>query len=134
VALRRITFLILALVAVLADGLIAQTGTALKAGERTTGMTKQCFYNYIGNGYTRTIGAIELCPLTIQVRATPPTPKPTPPPTPPPSPTPQTGTAFKAGERTTGMTKQCFYNYIGNGYTRTIGAIELCPLTIQVRI
>ena len=133
-ALRRITFLILALVAVLADGLIAQTGTALKAGERTTGMTKQCFYNYIGNGYTRTIGAIELCPLTIQVRATPPTPKPTPPPTPPPSPTPQTGTAFKAGERTTGMTKQCFYNYIGNGYTRTIGAIELCPLTIQVRI
>ena len=133
-ALRRITFLILALVAVLADGLIAQTGTALKAGERTTGMTKQCFYNYIGNGYTRTIGAIELCPLTIQVRATPPTPKPTPPPTPPPSPTPQTGTAFKAGERTTGMTKQCFYNYIGNGYTRTIGAIELCPRTIQVRI
>jgi len=134
VALRRITFLILALVAVLADGLVAQTGTALKAGERTTGMTKQCFYNYIGNGCTRTIGAIELCPLTIQVRATPPTPKPTPPPTPPPSPTPQTGTAFKAGERTTGMTKQCFYNYIGNGYTRTIGAIELCPLTIQVRI
>ena len=133
-ALRRITFLILALVAVLADGLVAQTGTALKAGERTTGMTKQCFYNYIGNGYTRTIGAIELCPLTIQVRATPPTPKPTPPPTPPPSPTPQTGTAFKAGERTTGMTKQCFYNSIGNGYTRTIGAIELCPLTIQVRI
>ena len=46
----------------------------------------------------------------------------------------RTVTAFKTGERTTGMTKQCFYDALGNGYTRTIGAVELCPLSIQVRI
>ena len=129
-SLLRITFLFFALVPVSVGGLVAQTGTAFKTGERTTSMTKQCFYDYIGNGYTRTVGAVELCPLTIQVRVTRPPPKPTP----PPQPTPETVTAFKTGERTTSMTKQCFYDYIGNGYTRTVGAIELCPLTIQVRI
>ena len=67
-SLLRFAVLFLALVAVLADGLQAQTATAFKTGERTTGMTKQCFYNYLGSGYTRTIGAIELCPLSIQVR------------------------------------------------------------------
>ena len=129
-SLLRITFLFFALVPVSVGGLVAQTGTAFKTGERTTSMTKQCFYDYIGNGYTRTVGAVELCPLTIQVRVTRPPPKPTP----PPQPTPEIVTAFKTGERTTSMTKQCFYDYIGNGYTRTVGAIELCPLTIQVRI
>ena len=67
-SLLRITFLFFALVPVSVGGLVAQTGTVFKTGERTTGMTKQCFYDYIGNGYTRTIGAIELCPLSIQVR------------------------------------------------------------------
>jgi predicted ABC-type sugar transport system permease subunit len=67
-SLLRITFLFLALVPVSVGGLIAQTGTAFKTGERTTGMTKQCFYDYIGNGYTRTVRSVELCPLTIQVR------------------------------------------------------------------
>ena len=65
-SLLRVTFLFLVLVPVSASGLVGQT--AFKTGERTTGMTKQCFYDYIGNGYTRTIRAIELCPLSIQVR------------------------------------------------------------------
>ena len=65
-SLLRITFLFLALVPVSASGLVAQT--AFKTGERTTGMTKQCFYDALGSAYTRTIGAVELCPLSIQVR------------------------------------------------------------------
>lgn len=43
------------------------------------------------------------------------------------------GTAYLTGEKTTGMTKQCFYDYLGSEYTRTIRATELCPLTIRVR-
>ena len=67
-SLLRITFLFFALVPVSVGGLVAQTVTAFKTGEITTGMTKQCFYDYIGNGYTRTVRSVELCPLTIQVR------------------------------------------------------------------
>ena len=47
-------------------------------------------------------------------------------------PDPRTLTAFKTGEQTTGLTKQCFYNALGNGYTYTIGAVAICPLNIQV--
>lgn len=42
------------------------------------------------------------------------------------------GTAYFKYERTTGMTKQCVYEYLGNEYTKTIRATELCPLSIQV--
>ena len=48
-------------------GLTAQTITAFKTGEKTTGMTKQCVYNGLGNEYTRTISSVALCPLSIQV-------------------------------------------------------------------
>lgn len=42
------------------------------------------------------------------------------------------GTAYLKYERTTGMTKQCVYEYLGNEYTKTIRSTELCPLSIQV--
>ncbi len=66
----RTFVLLLALIAFGATGVSAQnqTVTAFKTGERTTGMTKQCFYDALGSAYTRTIGSIDLCPLTIQVR------------------------------------------------------------------
>ena len=43
------------------------------------------------------------------------------------------GTAFLTGEQVTGMTKQCFYDYLGSTYTRTVPSYALCPLTIEVR-
>ena len=42
------------------------------------------------------------------------------------------GTAFLKYERTTGMTKQCVYDYLGNEYTITLSSTQLCPLTIRV--
>jgi hypothetical protein len=42
------------------------------------------------------------------------------------------GTAFYTGERTTGMTKQCYYDYLGNQYTITLDSYKLCPLNITV--
>jgi hypothetical protein len=38
------------------------------------------------------------------------------------------GTAFKAGEEVTGMTKQCYYSYLGSLFTYTTSATTLCPL------
>jgi len=40
--------------------------------------------------------------------------------------------AFLVGEYTTGMTKQCIYDGLGNQYTITISSVSLCPLTIDV--
>lgn len=42
------------------------------------------------------------------------------------------GTAFFKYERVTGMTKQCYYDYLGSEYVRTMRSIDICPLTIQV--
>ena len=108
--------------------LAAQQMTAYKTGEQTTGMTKQCIYDALGSTYTTTIKAVELCPLSIKVeRRTAAPPAPTTPATPPPS----TITARLTGEKTTGMTKQCFYEYLGSEYTRTISSVALCPLSAQ---
>ena len=69
--MKNALLLSLALIAVCffsTEGLSAQTVTAYKTGERTTGMTKQCYYEHLGNEYTRTVRASQLCPLSIRVR------------------------------------------------------------------
>lgn len=110
----------------------AQSTTAFKSGEETTGMTKQCFYDALGSAYTKTVSSIDLCPLTIQVRSNPYSGSPSASSAPRPERTSST-TGFKTGEVTTGMTKQCFYDALGSSYTKTMSSIDLCPLTIQVR-
>ena len=42
------------------------------------------------------------------------------------------GTAYYTGEKVTGSTKQCYYDYLGSKYTKTVKLVDLCPLTIQV--
>jgi hypothetical protein len=111
--------------AMCSDSASAQA-TAFKTGERTTGNTKQCYYQFAGNTYTRTVQSYQLCPISIQVRSGSPTPAPS-------RPAPTTVTAFKTGEQTTGNTKQCYYQFAGNTYTRTVQSYQLCPISIQVR-
>lgn len=38
---------------------------------------------------------------------------------------------FKSGERSAGMNKICYYDCLGSDVAITIGAVELCPLTIN---
>lgn len=107
----------------------AQTATAYKTGEQKTGSTTQCYYESLGRQYTRTVESYQLCPLSIQVPSagrSPETPS-------TPEPAPRTITAYKTGERTTGSTKQCYYEGLGKEFTRTLESYQLCPLTIQVR-
>ena len=113
-----------AMLAVAAE-LPAQTITAYKTGERTNGQTKQCYYDGLGSEYTRTVSSIALCPLSIQVTTRNPAPTPAPAPR-------STITAYKTGEETTGSTKQCFYDGLGNRYTKTVQSQQLCPLSITV--
>ena len=37
----------------------------------------------------------------------------------------------KTGEQTSGMNKICFYNCVGSMTAITVGATQLCPLSIQ---
>ena len=41
--------------------------TALLTGERISGMTKICYYDYLGSDYVITIKATEICKSSIQV-------------------------------------------------------------------
>lgn len=118
--------MIVALAVLLALAVPASAGTAFLTGEQSTGMTKQCFYDYLGDTYTRTLSSVALCPLSIQVQRTGYT-------TPTiPAPPSMGGTAFFTGEQTTGMTKQCFYDYLGSAYTKTVSSVTLCPMTVRV--
>jgi len=38
---------------------------------------------------------------------------------------------FSTGEQTSGMTKICYYDCLGSPAAITIGAVQLCPLTIN---
>ncbi len=55
----------------------------------------------------------------------------------PPHPTPEkkfvqvAATCFLKGEQTSGMNKVCYYDCLGSIYAITIGAVELCPLSIN---
>ena len=102
----------------------AQTTTAFKTGERTTGTAKQCYYESLGNQHTQTIVAVGLCPLSIPVSSTT---------TQTPAPQPTMITEYKTGERTAGSIKQCFYNGLSSENTRTVNSVGLCPLSIWAR-
>jgi hypothetical protein len=109
-----------------ASSLASAQVTAFKVGELQSGMTKQCFYDGHGSQYTRTVGGNQSCPLSIQVQV----PQPSMPAAPA---APRSGgLAFKSGEVVTGMTKQCFYNYLGSQITRTLSSVSICPLSIGV--
>jgi hypothetical protein len=122
-----------ALLMIAAGPLAAQSTTAYKTGERTTGMTKQCYYDALGSEHTRTIQSIELCPLSITVKTGSSAPKPDPGREPKTEPAPRSRlTAYRTGEETTGTTKQCHYDGMGSRYTRTVQSYQLCPLSIVI--
>jgi hypothetical protein len=111
----------------------AQSATALKTGERTTGTTKQCYYTFAGSEYSRTVESYELCPLSISISTTAQQKEPSSPTSSASQVTSQaTITAFKTGEEQTGLTKQCYYNFAGRTYTKTVSSAQLCPLSIRV--
>jgi hypothetical protein len=110
----------------------AQSGTAVKTGEKALGSTKECYYDFRGKSYVKTIDAYALCPYSVQVSTGPAQATATP--APPPTTQPGNVIAFKTGENTTGMTKQCYYAFGASEYTTTLNSVQLCPLSIQVSL
>src|SRR6266513_1866574 len=102
-----------------AASVAAQTTTAFKTGERIRGQVKDCFYEALGQEYSLSVGAYELCSLTARVRLSYQVPAPA-------------ATAFKTGERRRGSVKDCYYRALGHDYVSTISAVELCPLSVEV--
>jgi hypothetical protein len=132
--LRRGRFTAALIAAAVVFAVPAFAGTAFLTGQRTTGMTKQCYYNYLGSEYTNTISAVKLCPLSMQVGYDP-IPPPTVSPVQPIQPIqPIPITALLTGQDVTGTTRQCYYNYAGSKYVRTLSSVSLCPLSINVRL
>jgi hypothetical protein len=132
--MRPATLILPVLLLLISPGIAhAQSTTAFKTGEETTGMTKICYYEALGNPYAITVGSVELCPMSIRVNLPPNSSREPERPTAPSPPRPSTTTAFKTGEREEGMTKICYYEALGSAYTRTVASYQICPMSIQVR-
>lgn len=105
----------------------APQGMCFKSGERTSGMNKICTYECAGSERETTVGAAQLCPLNIRdlgssQRSTPPQQQPQ----------RQSGMlCLKAGERTSGMNKICYYECPNGDTSRTVGAAQVCPLNTR---
>lgn len=56
---------IIAAILLMALATVAQAGTAFFSYETTSGMSKICYYNYMGSTVAITISVTSLCPLTI---------------------------------------------------------------------
>lgn len=93
-------------------------------GERVSGMNKICSYDCLGSPRETTIGAAQLCPLSIKAPSVP-------------GPAPAQSSfgsglmCFKSGERSMGMSKICSYDCAGSEASITIGNVQLCPLNIK---
>ena len=96
---------------------------AISSDSYSSGLTKVCNYNCVGSAYSITVGAAEMCPLN-----------------PPCSSSASkskvnidsgTTTCFSNGEFTKGMNKVCKYNCVGSPHVITIGAAEMCPITVK---
>lgn len=107
----------------------ADAETCFGSGERSSGMTKICYYKCVGGEASKTIGSTELCPLSIQSAST----------------QGQQGlgssrsnsgftggqTCFHQGDYVSGMNKICRYDCLGSPVETTISSVSLCPLTVK---
>ncbi|MEZ9133681.1 hypothetical protein [Vibrio breoganii] len=106
--------------------LLAPTSAQATAGflqnEESQAFVKVCFYDVLGETHSLNIGATDLCPLTHEFDVTPKL-------------QPPTENAQKTGffkqEQTSGFSKLCSYDMLGEVYVLTIGSTEICPLTYK---
>jgi hypothetical protein len=108
---------------------LAEAETCFSDGEASAGMNKICYYKCLSGRASKTIGAVSLCPLSIEHGGT----------------RGQAGlgtsnpsssfggnqTCFKKGEYIDGMNKICRYDCLGSPAETTIRATELCPLSVK---
>lgn len=100
----------------------AQAAVGFLQGERTEGMSKICFYDVLGETHTLNVSAVTLCPLSQNFDIMPDVPA-------------ERGyysggrTGYLQGERTQGLSKNCYYDVLGETHALTISSVKLCPIT-----
>jgi len=98
----------------------ATAETCMKSGEQTSGAGAVCYYRCSFGETTQNVSAGRICPMTAQASVSglndPPR---------------SGGACIKQGERTTGMSKQCMYDCGGTQKVQTVGAAQLCPISIR---
>ncbi|MBI1198514.1 MAG: hypothetical protein GC203_11685 [Phenylobacterium sp.] len=101
----------------------AKAEVCMKSGEETSGFGKVCSYHCTFGETSQNVSAAQMCPLTVQASPT------------APAPARRSGSAgvacFKVGEQMTQMTKQCVYDCGGARRVETVGAAQLCPITVR---
>jgi hypothetical protein len=106
-------------------------GTGFLKGEQTSGLNKVCFYEGASGGFSKTVGAANLCPLSADdgrgaslsspgLGNSSSQPKRS-----------LSNTGFLSGERTSGLNKTCFYDSPRGTFTKTVGGAQLCPLSAK---
>ncbi|GEA60233.1 hypothetical protein [Vibrio comitans] len=101
---------------------LAQATTGFLQSEESQAFVKVCFYDVLGETHSLNIGATELCPLTSDFDVTPKLQPPT---------EDAQKTGFFKQEQTSGFSKLCSYDVLGETYVLTIGSTEICPLTYK---
>lgn len=122
---------LIASIAILLVSSLSWAGTGFLKGEQTSGLNKICYYEGASGSFTKTIGAVGICPLSaddgrgpaisspglgggsIQYNQ------------------PRGNTGFLSGEQTSGLNKICYYDSARGTFTKVVGAAQLCPLNAQ---
>ncbi len=108
--------------AVMATAPSARAETCFKSGEEAGALGTVCTYRCSFGETSQNVGPGRMCPATAPAsptalnRAVP---------------AARGGACLKTGERVTGMSKQCLYDCAGSPKAETVGAAQLCPLTVR---
>jgi hypothetical protein len=100
------------------------SNNSYSSGSSNSPFTKVCNYTCVGSAYSITVGSTDICPLS-----------------PPCDPSAGAAsksntssgstTCYKKNEYTKGMNKVCGYNCLGQPHVITIGAANICPISVK---
>ncbi|GAD90221.1 hypothetical protein VHA01S_037_00090 [Vibrio halioticoli NBRC 102217] len=100
----------------------AQAATGFLKSKDTQAFTQVCYYDVLGDTHSLNIKSTDLCPLTYEFDTLPKLSKPAP---------SAKKTGFFKHDETSGFSRLCSYDVLGDTYVLTIGSTEICPLTYQ---
>ncbi|OBT15561.1 hypothetical protein A9264_12910 [Vibrio sp. UCD-FRSSP16_10] len=106
--------------AFVASTVLASTGF-LKSND-VQGFNQTCYYDVLGELHSLNINSTDICPLSHEFDLQPKLKKPA-------SDAQKTG--FFKHDTTSGFSKLCTYDVLGESYVITIGSTEICPLTYK---
>ncbi|GAD80191.1 hypothetical protein [Vibrio ezurae] len=115
-------FLLLSVVVLMFPIGTAHAATGFLKSKNTQAFTTVCYYDVLGDTHSLNIEATGICPLTYEFDVTPTLKHPA---------QNASKTGFFKRDETSGFSKLCYYDVLGELNVITIGSTEICPLTYQ---